>query len=599
MHRSETGSGCLGRCVESLLIRTETAVAYIKFTNFAFFAIPMPMLMQPVSSHRFSRLLRLFMLSAVLFACAASTLTAQRSFELSKQWDILHMLYRELDRFYVDSISPEKVLGNAINGMMGSFDPYTNYIPESQTNELKFMTTGEYGGVGAIISQRGNNVILLELYEHMPAQRAGLKPGDVLLEIDNVKIESNQQASELLKGEPATEVSIVVKREGVNKPLKKKFLRERITINQVAYHGMVTPDIGYINLNGFTDKATQEVQRALLDLKSKGAKKMVLDLRDNGGGLLDEAVSICNLFVPKGKEIVSTRGKLRQWDQTYKTTKEPIDTVMPLVVLANNGSASSSEIVCGALQDLDRAVIVGTRTFGKGLVQTTRSIPYNGVVKLTTAKYYIPSGRCIQAINYSERNADGSVARIPDSLMHTFYTKAGRPVRDGGGILPDFECKDREGSSFVFALIDSMYFFDYANRYARTHESILPVESFKLTDADFADFLQFLKDRGFTYERNSQKGLSRLKRLLEEEQLAVHVKEEFGALEAKLANADIETDLVTNKSDVELMLSTEIVSRYYYQKGELQQSLKSDPCLKEALRVLNDEALYKKTLRIK
>lgn len=546
------------------------------------------------------RSLRPLIFSAVLFLGPVSTLSAQKSFELSKQWDILHMLYRELDQFYVDSVSPEKVLGNAISGMMSSFDPYTNYIPESQTSELKFMTTGEYGGVGAVISQRGQEVIILELYENMPAQRAGLKPGDVLLEIDNIKIEpgANQQASDLLKGEPGTEVTIVVKREGVNKPIKRKFLRERILINQVAYYGMVDAEVGYINLNSFTDKATQEVQRALLELKNKGAKKMVLDLRGNGGGLLDEAVSICNLFVPKGREIVSTKGKLRQWDQTYKTTKVPIDTVMPLVILANSGSASSSEIVCGALQDLDRAIIVGTRTFGKGLVQTTRSIPYNGMVKLTTAKYYIPSGRCIQAINYSERNADGSVGRIPDSLMHTFYTKAGRTVRDGGGIQPDFECKDREGSSLIYALIDGMYFFDFANRYARTHESISPVASFALSDNDFSDFLQYIKGRGFTYERNSQKALSRLKSLLDEEQLTEHVKDELKALESKLANADIETDMATNKSDVELMLSTEIISRYYFQSGELQQSLKTDHCLKEAIRVLNDEPLYKKTLKI-
>lgn len=553
--------------------------------------------MQPTC---FCRSLRLFILSGLLFSVSVLTLSAQKSFELSKQWDILHMLYRELDQFYVDSVSPEKVLGTAINGMMSSFDPYTNYIPESETADLKFMTTGEYGGVGAVIGQRAGNTVILELYEKMPAQRAGLKPGDILLEIDNTKMDgrSNQQASDLLKGEPGKEITVVVKREGVDKPIKRTFLRERILINQVAYFGMVDAEVGYINLNGFTDKATQEVQRALMELKGRGAKKLVLDLRGNGGGLLDEAVSICNLFVPRGKEIVSTKGKLRQWDQTYKTTKDPIDTVMPLVILANSGSASSSEIVSGALQDLDRAIIVGTRTFGKGLVQTTRSIPYNGMVKLTTAKYYIPSGRCIQAINYSERNADGSVGRIPDSLMHTFYTKAGRPVRDGGGIQPDIECEDREGSSFIYALIDGMYFFDYANRYASKHETIPAVESFELTDKEYADFIQYVKDRGFSYERESQKELTQLKRLLEEEQLTEHVKDELKALETKLANADLDTDMASHKLDVELMLSTEIVSRYYYQSGELQQSLKSDPCLKQAINVLNEEARYKKTLKI-
>lgn len=547
-----------------------------------------------------SRFTRLLFILAVLFLPPVHSLSAQKTFELSKQWDILHMLYRELDQFYVDSVSPENVLGNAINGMMSSFDPYTNYIPESETGELKFITTGEYGGVGAVIGQRAGNILILELYENMPAQRAGLKPGDVLQEIDGVKLDgkSNQQASELLKGEPGTEITVVVKREGVDKPVKRKFLRERILINQVSYYGMVDPQVGYINLNGFTDKATQEVQRALVDLKGKGAKKLVLDLRGNGGGLVDEAVSICNLFVPKGKEIVSTKGKMRQWDQTYKTTKEPIDTIMPLVVLANSGSASSSEIVCGALQDLDRAIILGTRTFGKGLVQTTRSIPYNGLVKLTTAKYYIPSGRCIQAINYSERNADGSVGRIPDSLMHTFYTKAGRPVRDGGGIQPDVECKDREGTSFIYALIDGMYFFDFANLYARNHETIPSIESFELTDKDFADFIEFVKVRGFSYERDSQKELTRFKRLLEAEQLTDHVKDELKALETKLTNADLDTDMASNRSDVEWMLSAEIISRYYYQSGELQQSLKSDRCLKQAVNVLYDEATYKKTLKI-
>jgi len=548
----------------------------------------------------FLRISKSISISALLVLFVAFPLSAQKSFEISKQWDILHMLYRELDQYYVDSVSPENALGNAINGLMSTFDPYTNYIPESQTGDLKFMTTGEYGGVGAVIGQRGSNVIILELYENMPAQKAGLKPGDVLLEIDNVKLDagSNQQASELLKGAPGTELTVVVKREGVDKPIKRKFLRERILINQVAYHGMIDAEVGYINLNGFTDKAYQEVQQALMELKAKGAKKMILDLRGNGGGLLDEAVAICNLFVPKGQEIVSTKGKQRQWDQTYNTTKEPIDTLMPLVVLANSGSASSSEIVCGALQDLDRAIILGTRTYGKGLVQTTRSIPYNGLVKLTTAKYYIPSGRCIQAINYSDRNKDGSVGRIPDSLMHTFYTKVGRPVRDGGGIQPDIACEDRVGAPLLYALIDGMYFFDFANRYARAHQTIPPVASFALTDKDFSDFQQFVKERGFSYERDSQKELTKLKRLLEDEQLADRVKDELKALEAKLANADIETDIEANKSDVELMLSTEIISRYYYQSGELQQSLKSDRCLEQAVRVLNDEEGYKKTLKI-
>jgi len=522
----------------------------------------------------------------------------QKSFDIARQYDVLHMLYRELDQFYVDSVSSEKVLTNSINGMMSSFDPYTNYMPESETGDFKFMTTGEYGGVGAIIGVRKGKVLILEPYEGMPAQKAGLQAGDELVEIDGEKMtaDSNSRASDLLKGEPGTEVTVVIKREGVSRPLTKKLIRELILINQVSYYGLVAPETGYINLSGFTDKAAQEVQHAFLELKAKGAKKLILDLRGNGGGLLNEAVSICNLFIDKGQEIVSTRGKLHQWDQTYKTIREPIDTIIPIVVMVNSGSASSSEIVCGALQDLDRAVILGTRTFGKGLVQTTRSIPYNGVLKVTTAKYYIPSGRCIQAIDYSNRNKDGSVGRIPDSLTTTFTTKAGRIVRDGGGILPDIICEDDRGNSISYYLIDGLYFFDYASQYFHKHEKIAPVEAFKLTEEDYADFLRFVKEQGFTYEKNSQKVLAQLKETLTEDGLSDRVQEELTALEAKLTN-NIESDFTIYRDEIELLLSTEIVSRYYFQSGEVQQSLKFDPCLKEAIRVLNDGDLYRRTLK--
>jgi len=547
-----------------------------------------------IRSRLFATLLVAFMVFPV------STVSAQRSFEVSRQWDILHMLYRELEQFYVDSLDSEKVLTNAINGMMSSYDPYTNYMPESETGDLKFMTTGEYGGVGAMIGQRRGKVYILEPYENMPAQKAGFIAGDEILEIDNVKMDgaNSQRASELLKGQPGTEVAITVSREGTKKAIKRTIVRELVQINQVTYYGLVAPGVGYINLNGFTDKAAQEVQHALLELKNQGAQKLILDLRGNGGGLLNEAVAICNFFVPKGQEIVSTRGNVRQWDQTYKTTREPLDTLMPLVVMVDRGSASSSEIVCGALQDLDRAVILGTRTFGKGLVQTTRSIPYNGMLKVTTAKYYIPSGRCIQAIDYSNRNEDGSVGRIPDSLTHVFTTKAGRLVRDGGGIQPDITCESTMGTTISYYLMEGLYFFDYANEYARTHPAIPPVASFTLGDDVYADFLRFVKERGFSYEKDSRKVLNRLKATLEEESLSESVKEELAALESKLDN-NIEADFATYREEIELLLSAEIVSRYYYQAGELQQSLKFDDCLKEAVRVLADEELYRNTLKAK
>jgi len=539
----------------------------------------------------------LVLIAGLSVSSYCSSAVVNRDFEISKNYDILHALFRELDQYYVDSIKPEKVLKNSITGLMASFDPYTSYMPESETEDLKFMTTGEYGGVGSMIGPRNGKVTVLEPYLNMPAQKAGLQAGDVLLEINGVKMDSlnMNRASELLKGQPGTEVKLLVSREGVSKPFEKKILRELIIVKQVTYHGLVADKTGYINLSGFTSKATQEVRQAFEDVKKQGAKKLILDLRGNGGGLLDEAVSICNLFVNKGQQIVSTRGKVHQWDQTYKTTREPVDTIIPIVVLVNSGSASSSEIVCGALQDLDRAIILGTRTFGKGLVQTTRSIPYNGVLKVTTAKYYIPSGRCIQAIDYANRNDDGSVGRIPDSLITDFKTRAGRKVRDGGGILPDIECKDERGESISYFLMDGNYFFDYANIFFRKHDKIAPVAEFKISDADYSGFLEFVKSKKFTYNSQSKKSLLKLKETIEEEGYTADVKAEVDALEAKL-NRNLEADFTTFREEIEMLLSIEIVSRYYYQSGEMQQSLKFDPCLKKAIEVLNDPELCRKTL---
>jgi carboxyl-terminal processing protease len=520
-----------------------------------------------------------------------------KEFEISKEYDILHALYSELDQFYVDSVKPEKVLKNSIEGLMSSFDPYTDYMPESETGDFKFLTTGEYGGVGAMIEQQRGNVVVRSIYENTPARKNGLIPGDILVEINGVKMENEsiKRASELLKGQPGTEVRLLVRREGVSKLIEKKIIRELVVVNQVTYHGLVADKTGYINLSGFTSKASQEVRQALSELKKQGAEKLILDLRGNGGGLLDEAVSICNLFVNKGQEIVSTRGKVHQWDQTYKTTSEPVDSVMPIVILANSGSASSSEIVCGAMQDLDRAVIIGTRTFGKGLVQATRPLPYNGVLKVTTAKYYIPSGRCIQAIDYSNRNEDGSVGRIPDSLTTAFFTRAGRKVMDGGGIQPDIECKDNRGAAISLHLYEGQYFFDYANLYYRKHDKIAPVSDFKLSVADYNDFLQFVKSKNFTYESQSKKAFNKLKDVLASENYTDDVKTEMAVLEAKL-NRNLEADFETFHEEIELLLSSEIVSRYYYQSGEMQQSLKYDPCLKRAIEVLKDPDLYHKTL---
>lgn len=539
-----------------------------------------------------------FVIASAIYPLAAFSAEENKSFEISKQLDVYNSLFRELDQFYVDSVSPEKILKNGIDGMMSSFDPYTNYMPESEKEDLQMITTGEYGGIGCVVGVRNDKVLVIEPYYGMPAQKAGLQPGDELVEIAGVKMnsETNVKASEYLKGQPSTEVKVVIRREGQKKLITKNIIRELVTVSQVPYHGMVTDKIGYIGLYGFTDKATQEVIAAFNDLKSRGMKKLILDLRGNPGGLLYEAVSICNIFVSKNQEIVTTKGKIHQWDQTMKTTREPLDTIIPIVVMVNSGSASSSEIVCGALQDLDRAVILGTRTYGKGLVQTTRSIPYNGVLKITTAKYYIPSGRCIQAIDYSHRNKDGSVGRIPDSLTHEFTTKAGRKVRDGGGVQPDIECKDERGSAITYYLEIGSHFFNYANKYFREHPSIPSVADFRIDDKTYSDFVEYVKSHGFTYEKESRKMLDKLKEMLKEESLDEKVKDEISSLEKKLNN-DIDDDFKVFRTDIETLLSAEIVSRYYYQAGEIEQSLKYDPCFKRAIGVLDDDKLYSETLK--
>jgi carboxyl-terminal processing protease len=539
----------------------------------------------------------ILLFSAILYPLAAQS-QDRKQFEISKNFDVLHALFRELEQLYVDSVKPEKSLSNAIAGLMSSYDPYTNYIAEAQTDELKFMTTGEYGGVGAIIGQRNGRVLVLEPYGGLPAQKTGLTYGDVLLEIGGVKMqgENMDRASDLLRGQPGTEVEVVYLRDGNKKPVRKKILRELVQINPVTWYGFVDSKIGYINLNSFTTKSSQEVHKAFVELKTKGAEQLILDLRGNGGGLLDEAVSICNLFIPKGQEIVSTRGKDRQLDKVYKTTREPVDTVMPLLVLVNSGSASSSEIVAGALQDLDRAAILGSRTYGKGLVQTTRSMPYNGILKVTTAKYYIPSGRCIQAIDYSNRNEDGSVGRIPDSLTHVFSTMAGRKVKDGGGILPDFECEDIKGSDISLDLLDSMCFFEYANNYYREHDKIAPLATFKLTDSDFINFLSFVKSRGFTFTSSSKKMVERLRQELEKDHLIASLDTELKALETKLFDS-LDADFEAHKDEIEYLLSAEIASRYYYQAGELEQSLKFDPFIKRSKELFANPETIVKALR--
>ncbi|MDD4430827.1 MAG: S41 family peptidase [Bacteroidales bacterium] len=517
-----------------------------------------------------------------------------RNFLISKNFDIFHSLFRELNLFYVDSTDVDQVFSNAIDGLLSSYDPYTTYIPESQMSELKYITTGEYGGIGAIISKRGEAIIIAEPYENMPAQEAGLLFGDELVEIDGISMagKSVSFASDCLKGQPNTTLELLIRREGEKKLIKKSLQRKLIQMNPVEYAGLLKPGVGYVYLSSFTDKSYQELKQTLINLNKQGAHSLILDLRDNGGGLLSEAVSICNLFVDKGEIIVTTKGKVPQWDKTYKTLTEPLFKDMPVVVLTNKLSASSSEIVAGALQDLDRAVILGSRTFGKGLVQTTRELAYNGVLKVTTAKYYIPSGRCIQAVNYS----NGRSGRLPDSLTTRFSTRNGRPVRDGGGISPDVSCVEKEYSNFCWQLVNNLHCFDFANDYYRKHAKISTVENFKLSEQDFKDFGDYVRNSNFTYELYSKNKLNELRKLLESEGYWEEVSDDFKSLESKLVH-DLDKDLETFRTDIERILSLEIIRRYYYQKGEIQESLKTDKCVSKALDLLMDRENYEAILK--
>ena len=519
-------------------------------------------------------------------------------FEVSKQLEILNALVKEVEMFYVDSVETEKMVRRGIDAMLKGLDPYTEYYPEQESDNMKLLVTGEYGGVGAYIRARDGGVIITEPFEGMPAAKAGLKAGDRILMIDTVDVKkaTTERVSELLKGTPNSKVMLKIERKGEKKPLKVEVTRKQVALKQVVHYGVYGDHTGYIYLDGFKERSADEVLAALEDLKKNHhITSLILDLRDNGGGLLSSAVQIVNLFVPKGREVLSTRGKMKLWDRTYRTALDPIDSVIPLVVLINGNSASSAEIVSGALQDMDRAVLIGNRSFGKGLVQTPRELPYDGQIKITTSKYYIPSGRCIQQLDYSHRNADGSVSAIPDSLTSVFYTANGRPVRDGGGIRPDFEIEEKKAPTMLFYLLNGYVLFDYVTDWVRAHPTIAPAKDFVFPDADYEAFKKHVKDAGFTYDRQSEKAMKNLKEVAELEGYLTEDSAAFVALEARL-KPDLDRDLDRYKEDIKKLIATEIVKRYYYQEGELIESLKDDKTLQKALEVLADRELYKKTL---
>lgn len=549
-----------------------------------------------------------FALPALLISISASYTTPvfaqskneSKNFEMNKNLDIFYGIVRELDQFYVDSIKPDKLIKSGIDAMLSTLDPYTNYITETDLDDFKFMTTGEYGGIGSLIAVKDGKVMISEPYEGLPAAKNGLKPGDIIVAINGVNMDGKKvdEASSLLKGEANTDVTLTLKRFATGKTEDVKIKREKIQINSIAYSDLVAPKTGYIAISSFTDKTGDEFKTAFLDLKNKGAESLIIDLRGNGGGVMEEALKVVNYFVPKGEEILSTKGKLRQWDRVYKTTLEPLDTIMPIAVMVDQGSASASEIVSGALQDLDRAVIIGNRTFGKGLVQSARSLSYNGNLKVTTAKYYTPSGRCVQAIDYSRRNPDGSVGEIPDSLTSVFKTKNGRSVRDGGGITPDIKTTVKTPPNILFYLVNDLILFDYANQYAASHPQIASAKDFKLSDEDYNSFKEYVKSKDFKYDKQSEKMLEKLKEVAKFEGYMDGAEDEFKALEGKLTH-DTNRSLDTFRPDIEEFLAAEILKRYYYQKGATEYQLKYDDELKKTIEVLSNPDKIKEILSVK
>jgi carboxyl-terminal processing protease len=522
---------------------------------------------------------------------------AEKYFDIAKSLDIFATLFKEVNAYYVDEVEPQKLIRKSIDGMLESLDPYTDYIPEDEIESFRITTTGQYGGIGALIGVVNDRTVITHPYRNFPAFKSGIKVGDELLSVDgkNIQGKNTSDVSSLLKGQPKTAVEVKVKRFGQKDPLIFNIKREKISITNLAYFGMVEPEIGYMRLDDFTPGAAREVADALGHLKEKGAKKIILDLRENPGGLLHEAINIVSIFIPKGQEVVSTKGKVEEWNKVYSTLNAPVDTDIPLVVLVSEGSASASEIVAGSLQDYDRAVLVGRRTFGKGLVQTTRPLAYNTQLKVTTAKYYIPSGRCIQALDYAHRKEDGTVERFADSLKSEFKTKAGRKVFDGGGLDPDIETDNEYVGSVTAALINSGLIFEYASQYCATHPTKPELKSFRLSDSDYEQFLAFLKENKFTYSTPLERNTKQLIETAKQERYYSELEAQLTTLKNKIESGK-STDLVRFKEEISTVLEENIAFDYELNEGQAESSLNRDKAVLEARRLLNDAAAFKKIL---
>jgi len=552
--------------------------------------------MRKIRNIKIKLLLAAMLLGAGIYAFNES----DKYFQIAKNLDIFAAFYRELNTYYVDDLSPEKVMHKGIEAMLEETDPYTDFVPEENLDDLKFMATGKYGGVGASINTSGDTTVITDVYEGSPMHKAGIKPGDILISLDGKPTRGmdQEEISRSLKGVPGTSLDMVLQNPHSGAQTTRKITREEINVRPVSYAGLVGNDVGYIKMVQFTENSGAQVQLAFEQLKKEhpGLKGVILDLRGNPGGLLDEAVAVSNIFIDKNKLVVSTKGKVKNWDREYRTEQPAVDVNIPLVVLTNRSSASASEIVAGAVQDLDRGLVVGQRSFGKGLVQTTRPLPYNAKLKVTTAKYYTPSGRCIQAIDYSHRNQEGEVDYVPDSLRKAFTTIAGRKVKDGGGIEPDAQVDPVFLSQVAITLLRRQYIFDYATEYYYAHPKIATAGAFSLSDDDFENFVRYLDGKDYSYKTHSEEALESFESTARKEKYYDAVSKEFEALQQKMKH-DKKQDLLKNKAEIKRLLEEEIVNRYYLQKGRIERSLAWDNEVNEAVGLLHAPAKYQQLLK--
>lgn len=539
-----------------------------------------------------------FVLTLMIFTSVFAFSYKDRFFEIQKNIDIFTTLYREVNRTYVDEVNPNTLMRTGIDAMLNSLDPYTNYIAEDQIENYRTMTTGQYGGIGALVGNRNGKTIIIMPYSDFPAYESGLKIGDEVLKIDGISLEgkSSEQVSKLLKGQAGSKVRLEIKSYGSQESREVALNRENIKIPNVPYQGMVSNEVGYFKLSEFTNNASQEVKSAVEALKKQGAKKLIIDLRGNPGGLLNESINICNLFIPRDVPVVSTKSKIEGWNKTYRSLNEPLDTEIPLIILINGRSASASEIVSGVIQDYDRGVLVGQRSFGKGLVQTTRPLSYNSQLKVTTAKYYTPSGRCIQALDYTNRKEDGSVGKFADSLRTAFKTQNGRVVYDGAGINPDIAVKANTPSPLANALNGKNYIFEYANEYAAKHPSISAAKEFKLSEAEYQEFVNWLKGKEYNYTTDVETSLEELETKAKEEKYYESIQAQIQSLRSKIASNKVQ-DLSLYKDEIKGLLEFEIVAHYYLEKGQTEVFFKYDEDLKAALDLFNDMSRYEKILK--